>query len=176
MRTTFYCRIQILLAKEGLLCPASDIFGRRGRRWLQAQELSPIHRELVDLLARQADALKEEITVLEDHLREALEDQPALARLLTVPGFGFLTAATFLAEVGDVSRFPRARNLVSYLGLAPRVHASGGRVRMGRLTKEGLPWCVPISCRPLTMPSAGQASIRISISVSILDPVPKLHE
>ena len=139
MRTTFYCRIQILLAKEGLLCPASDIFGRRGRRWLQAQELTPVHRQLVDLLTRQADALKKEITLLEDNLREALSDHPALDRLLTVPGFGFLTAATFLAEVGDVSRFPRARNLVSYLGLAPRVHASGGRVRMGRLTKEGPP-------------------------------------
>ena len=139
MRTTFYCRIQILLAKEGLLCPATDIFGRRGRRWVAAQELSPVHRQLVDLLVRQADALKQEIGVLEDNLREALEAHPALARLLTVPGFGFLTAATFLAEVGDVSRFPRARHLVSYLGLAPRVRASGGRVRMGRLTKEGPP-------------------------------------
>ena len=139
MRTTFYCRIQVLLAKEGLICPASDIFGRRGRRWLEAQELSPVHRQLVDLLARQADALKGEIGALEDHLREALEDHPALDRLLTVPGFGFLTAATFLAEVGDVSRFPRARHLVSYLGLAPRVRASGGHVRMGRLTKEGPP-------------------------------------
>ena len=139
MRTTFYCRIQILLAKEGLLCPATDIFGRRGRRWVAAQELSPVHRQLVNLLVRQADALKQEIGALEDNLREALEAHPALARLLTVPGFGFLTAATFLAEVGDVSRFPRARHLVSYLGLAPRVRASGGRVRMGRLTKEGPP-------------------------------------
>ena len=139
MRTTFYCRIQIPLATEGLLCPASDIFGRRGRRWLEAQELSPVHRQLVDLLTRQADALKKEITFLEDNLREALEDHPALARLLTVPGFGFLTAATFLAEVGDIARFPRARNVAAYLGLAPRVHASGGRVRMVRLTKEGPP-------------------------------------
>ena len=108
MRTTFYCRIQILLAKEGLICPASDIFGRRGRRWLQAQELTPVHRLLVDLLTRQADALKQEIGSLEGNLREALEDHPALDRLLTVPGFGFLTAATFLAEVGDITRFPRS--------------------------------------------------------------------
>lgn len=139
MRTTFYCRIQIILAKEGLSCPATDIFGRRGRRWLETQELTPVHRLLVDLLTRQADALKQEIGSLEGNLREALEDHPELDRLLTVPGFGFLTAATFLAEVGDITRFPRAKNVVSYLGLAPRVHASGGRVRMGRLTKEGPP-------------------------------------
>lgn len=139
MRTAFYCRIQIILAKEGLSCPASDIFGRRGRRWLEAQELTPVHRRLVDLLTRQADALKREILSLEDDLRQALCGHPALDRLLKVPGFGFLTAATFLAEVGDITRFPRARNVVSYLGLAPRVHASGGHIRIGRLTKEGPP-------------------------------------
>jgi len=134
MRTTFYCRIQILLAKEGLSCPATDRDNMPGHLGSDLTQ-----RLLVDLLTRQADALKQEIGSLEGNLREALGDHPALDRLLTVPGFGFLTATTFLAEVGDIARFPRARNVVSYLGLAPRVHASGGRVRMGRLTKEGPP-------------------------------------
>ena len=66
-------------------------------------------------------------------------EYPVLARLRTMPGFGFLTVATFLAEVGDVARFPSARHLVSYLGLASRVGASGGHIHTGRLTKEGPP-------------------------------------
>lgn len=139
MRTACRIRIHALLAKEGLLSPVSDLFGRRGRRWLAAQSLSPTHQCLADLLLTQADALTEGIRTLEARLHSALAEHPALPRLQKVPGFGFLTAAAFLAEVGEVTRFPRARYLVSYLGLAPRIRASGQRVRTGRLTKEGPP-------------------------------------
>ncbi|MFQ5872222.1 MAG: transposase [Dehalococcoidia bacterium] len=116
-----------------------DLDEPEGRRWLAAQSLSSPHRQLVDLLSSQADGISQGVTEIEENLRRAFEEHPILARLLSVPGFGFLTAATFLAEVGDVDRFPRARHLVSYLGLAPRVRASGGHVRIGNLTKEGPP-------------------------------------
>jgi len=145
------------------------------RRWLESQGLTPVHRLLVDLLTRQADALKQEIGSLEGTLREVLGGDPALDRLLKVPGFGFLTAATFLAEVGDVSRFPRARNVVSYLGLAPRVHASGGRVRMGGLPRKDLPWSVLISCKRPTTPSVAPAYVKICMSVCMLGLGHKQH-
>ena len=117
----------------------SDLFGKKGRRWLAAQSLSCSHRQLVDLLSNQVDSITQAITEIEEDLRKVLGEHPVLARLMTVPGFGLLTAAAFLVEVGNVDRFPRARHLVSYLGLAPRVRASGGHVRIGRLTKEGPP-------------------------------------
>lgn len=139
MRTACCTRIHALLAKEGLLPPVSDLFGRGGRRWLAAQSLSPTHGQLVELLLAQADSLSQGVKTLEDELHRALAEHPALAHLREVPGFGFLTAAAFLAEVGTVDRFPRARHLVSYLGLAPRVRTSGERARTGRLTKEGPP-------------------------------------
>lgn len=139
MRSACRNRIHDLLAKEGLVVPVSDLFGKKGRRWLAAQSLSHPHRQLVEVLAGQADTLTLKIKTLEEDLSQALGEHPVLARLMTVPGFGFLTAATFLAEVGDAARFPRARHLVSYLGLAPRVRASGRHVRIGRLTKEGPP-------------------------------------
>jgi len=139
MRSGCRNRIHSILAKEGLIMPMSDLFGKKGRRWLAAQGLSCSHRQLVDLLSNQVESITQAITEIEEHLRHALGDHPGLARLMTVPGFGLLTAAAFLAEVGDVERFPRARHLVSYLGLAPRVRASGGHVRTGSLTKEGPP-------------------------------------
>lgn len=139
MRSACRVRIHALLAKEGLVAPMSDLFGWRGGRWLAAQELTQVHQLLVEVLLRQADALTGEVAALEGALRSALGEHPALARVLQLPGFGFLTAAAFLAEVGEVSRFPRARHLVAYLGLAPRVRASGPHARMGRITKEGPP-------------------------------------
>jgi transposase len=44
------------------------------------------------------------------------------------------------AEIGDVRRFPTAGHLASYAGLVPRVEASAGRVRYGRITRRGSPW------------------------------------
>ena len=45
-----------------------------------------------------------------------------------------------LSEIGDITRFPDAKHLVSYAGLAPRVHSSGGKTHYGRITKQGSRW------------------------------------
>jgi transposase len=59
-------------------------------------------------------------------------------RLMSVPGVNVQTAATFMAAIGDVSRFSSPRKLVSYLGLDPRVRQSGSApARHGRISKEG---------------------------------------
>ena len=62
---------------------------------------------------------------------------PAVAHLLSVPGIGPLTATAMVAYVGDISRFPSARHFGSYLGLTPRVHATGQRRRLGHVSKQG---------------------------------------
>lgn len=139
MRTACRLRIQALLAKEGLLPVHADLFGRGGRQWLAAQRLTPAHQTLVGVLLTQQDALSQSIRTMEATIKEALGGHPIVMRLRTLSGFGLFTAAAFVAEVGDVSRFRRARFLISYIGLAPRVHASGAHVRLGKLTKEGPP-------------------------------------
>jgi transposase len=93
----------------------------------------------VDIWLAQEQSLTHTIHQVESLLQEALADHPVVSCLQRLPGFGFLTASAFLAEVGEVSRFRRSRHLVSYLGLAPRVRSSGDRVRYGSLTKEGPP-------------------------------------
>jgi hypothetical protein len=61
-----------------------------------------------------------------------------MRRLMTVPGVNLHTAATFMAAVGNISRFENPRKLVSYLGLDPRVRQSGTEpARHGRISKEG---------------------------------------
>ena len=59
---------------------------------------------------------------------------------MTVPGVNVICAATFLAAVGDIRRFPTSRKLVGYLGLDPSVRQSGSApARGGRISKQGSP-------------------------------------
>jgi transposase len=61
-----------------------------------------------------------------------------IRRLMSVPGVNVFTAATFLAAIGEVSRFHSSRRLVGYLGLDPRVRQSGsGPATHGRISKQG---------------------------------------
>jgi len=63
--------------------------------------------------------------------------------LETMPGIGFILAVVILQEMGDIRRFGSAERFASYCGLTPRVHASGGKVRYGRLrpdTNHYLKW------------------------------------
>src|SRR5258707_13927205 len=57
--------------------------------------------------------------------------------LQTQPGVGPITALAYVLTMGDVSRFPRGKQVASYLGLIPREHSSGGHQRLGAITKQG---------------------------------------
>jgi transposase len=57
--------------------------------------------------------------------------------LMTQPGVGPITSLAFVLTIGDVSRFPRAKQVASYLGLIPREYSSGGHQRLGSISKQG---------------------------------------
>src|SRR6266702_3488233 len=118
--------------------PVSDLFGVRGRRWLAAQELPADERETVTACLRQIEFLDGEIALIERALAEQVLASAEMRRLLTLPGVNFVTAAALLAAIGEIGRFPTARQLVSYLGLDPRVRQSGSEpARHGRISKQG---------------------------------------
>jgi transposase len=72
--------------------------------------------------------------------RRLAPHEPAIARLVTIPGIGRRTAETLLAEIGsDMSRFPSARYLASWAGMCPGNHESAGKRTSGR-TRKGSPW------------------------------------
>jgi transposase len=67
-------------------------------------------------------------------------DRDAVARLLqTHPGVGPITALAFSLTLGTIERFARSRQVVSYLGLNPAEHSSGGRQQLGGISKQGNP-------------------------------------
>jgi transposase len=118
--------------------PVSDLFGVRGRRWLAAQELPADEQETIAACLRQIEFLDEEITLLDKALAQQVLASAEMRRLLTLPGVNFVTAAALLAAIGEIRRFPTSRQLVSYLGLDPRVRQSGSEpARHGRISKQG---------------------------------------
>jgi transposase len=118
--------------------PVTDAFGKGGRRWLATLELPDDERLTLDGCLRQVDFLDIEIAALEGEIAKQALAWPEVLRLMTVPGVNVQTAATFMAAIGDISRFSSPRKLVSYLGLDPRVRQSGNsRARHGGISKAG---------------------------------------
>jgi transposase len=65
---------------------------------------------------------------------------PVVRQLCALPGIGHYTALLILAEIGEIERLPDPKHLVSYAGLAPTVHGTGGRVYTGHISKQGSRW------------------------------------
>jgi transposase len=59
-------------------------------------------------------------------------------RLATIPGIGSITASLITATVADIGVFKSARHFAAWLGLVPRQHSTGGKTRLGRITKAGI--------------------------------------
>jgi transposase len=118
--------------------PASDLFGIKGRAWLADQQLPITERETLDSGVRQVDFLDTEIAEVEKLIAAEALSWPEVKRLMTVPGVNVIVAATFMATVGDIRRFPDRRKLTAYLGLDPRVRQSGaGPAAHGHSSKQG---------------------------------------
>lgn len=133
-------KVHALLAKNGLACPLRDLFGKGGTAWLERVTLPNVYRQALDGYLALAKVLHAQIAQASQEIREVVTADPQAQLLTTVPGIGYYTALLIVSEVGDIQRFPDARHLVSYAGLVPSVHASGDKVRYGRITKQGSRW------------------------------------
>ena len=140
LRTRVKNKVHAILAKRGLCCPWSDIFGKRGRLWLSATPLPVVYRQSVDGYLRVLDSLNREIELVTEEVKRRVELSADARLLTTIPGIGIYSALLLLAEIGDVHRFPDRQHLVSYAGLAPVVRSSGGKTRYGPISKQGSPW------------------------------------
>jgi transposase len=118
--------------------PMSDVLGKGGREWLAELEFPHDERLTVDGCLRHIDFVTGEIVLLEREIARHAIGSAEIKRLMTVPGVSLMTASTFMSAVGDIHRFRRPRNVVSYLGLDPKVRQSGsGNAKIGRISKQG---------------------------------------
>ncbi|MGH2990457.1 MAG: transposase [Solirubrobacterales bacterium] len=125
-RTRAKNEVHAALMRRLIAKPAvSDLFGREGRRWLGELELPAEERETVDSCLRQIDFLESELAEADRVIAQDALGSAEVRRLMSVPGVNVITAASFMAAIGEIGRFPTRRRLVGYLGLDPRVRRSG---------------------------------------------------
>lgn len=137
VRSGCKCEVHAVLAKLGVQVPMSDLFSDRGLQLLAAMDAPAPYLARIQSLQRLIDALDVEVDAFTRLAKGRLVADPGYQAVQTIPGIGPVLAAVFVAEVGDVHRFPTAAHLTSWAGLTPKHRESDTHVRRGRITKQG---------------------------------------
>ncbi len=136
LRTSLKNQLHAMAMGQGI-CRKKKLWTAVGRKELEGLSLGPWasrrRQQLLDLL----DQLEPVMDELDRAVIQEAEKRPAAVRLMTQPGVGPVTALAFVLTIGPVERFPKSRKLVSYLGLNPSEESSGGRQRLGAISKQG---------------------------------------
>jgi transposase len=133
-------RIHMLLMKNNISIPVSDLFGAKGMQLLKEIEIPVYHRQQLRSYLKLYGYLTKQIEPLSKRIKNLAQKDPMAQLLMTIPGIGFINAMFIIAEIEDISRFPSYRNLASYAGLVPSLDASADKRRTGRITKQGSPY------------------------------------
>jgi transposase len=137
LRTSLRCQVHAVLAGQGVPVSVSDLFGVAGTKLLDEPALPKAYRYRVDSLRRLITVFDAEIDAAARLTRERLSKDPCYVAVQTIPGVGQILGSIFVAEIGEVSRFPGPAQLASWAGLTPKHHESDTTVHRGRITKQG---------------------------------------
>jgi len=134
-------QVMSLLLRLGRRYPGKRTWSKAYMGWLLGQKIEHPEQRIVFeemlLAVRQA---RERIARLEQAIRAAVPDwslAEVVTALMAMRGLDLVSASAFLAEIGDLSRFRTARELMGYLGLVPSEHSTGDKVKRSGITKAG---------------------------------------
>lgn len=133
-------RVLAILAKDNLRFTGTDMFGIKGKIWLQEQKLSDAKREVIGIYLDRLRNTAEAIEKLDSMIKQRSGSIPEVSLLQTIPGIGTTTAFLLASEIGTIKRFPNNKKFTSYFGLVPRLSQSGNHAYYGRITKLGNPY------------------------------------
>lgn len=129
--------IRAHLGEFGIVAPKGIHNMNRLVAEAEAADLPTAARMPIDLLVGQFQDTKKRIDVITADLRRTAQEDEAARRLQGMPGIGPITASVLAATLPDVSAFRSARDLSAWLGLTPKPHSSGGKERLGAISKMG---------------------------------------
>jgi transposase len=141
-RTMFANRIHAQLHQSGVQLPRECLLQRKGQEELRgyAPRLSAEQRRVIRTHLVLIKGLNQMLGGLRKQIRRSAADSRNAILLRSVPGIGPYWALLLSAELAPIERFRSADQLVSYAGLAPITHATGGQVRHGPLPKAANRW------------------------------------
>ena len=99
--------------------------------------LPPYAQSALEILIRQIMTISGEISVLDQQLKAWHTESEDSRRLAAIPGLGVITATAIAATVADPDQFISGRQFAAWLGLTPRQHSTGGKTRLGGISKQG---------------------------------------
>lgn len=136
MRTRVKNQLRAVALNEGL-GPRPGLWSRKGQEQFRALSLPPwTEQRRADNLELLSDLLQRTVP-LDVAVEQEAQRRPEVVRLMSHPGVGPITALTFVLVMGEPARFDNSKQVASYLGLIPCEDSSGGRQRLGHITKQG---------------------------------------
>lgn len=132
-------QVRAVLRSSGRLSPPGrcSLWSKKGRAWLDQQELSASDRTGLTLLLGQIDLFQQQVRSVTTELSKIGRKHPGVQLLMTIPGVGMRTAEAFVAYVDKATRFSSNKKVGAYFGLVPCQDSSGGIHRLGHITRDG---------------------------------------
>jgi len=113
-------------------CNTRDFLGK-----LREVALDEQAQQLIEPLRASVEVLAQQIAEVDLRIEELCEEEPVIRRLMTVPCIGSVVAGAFVSVIDEAGRFRNAHQVESYLGLVPSEDTTGGRRRLGGISKAG---------------------------------------
>ena len=140
-KTKLANKVHAILDKYEYRTELTDIFGIHGIKWLKTLSVSPIDKIILDTTLTSIESIDNQIQIISKEIaRYAWQDSKDVKILLSITGIDIFSAMLIsTTEIVDIKRFVTPWKLVSYAGLAPSTRESSGKIKTGRITKQGSP-------------------------------------
>jgi transposase len=135
-RTRTKNQLQALALSQGVQAKRK-LWTKRGRAELEQLPLLPYAAERRQRLLAALDGLDAELDELNRKVEEEVRNRPPAILLMTHPGVGPVTALALVLTLGPAERLGSSKEVGSYFGLIPREDSSGGKQRLGKISKQG---------------------------------------
>jgi transposase len=136
-RTAVKNRVHGLLDKHGLRMPEATPFSRGNVEWLKGLSLGFMDNAILRSDLALLETVDAQVSVIEEKIAAIAAEDQRVRLLMTMTGVGYFTAMLVVTEVGEISRFRDEKAFASWVGLAPSVHQSGERTRIGGVSGPG---------------------------------------
>ena len=138
-RTALYNRLRGLICEFGIVLPQKVACLRR-EIGAHLEDLPGYANQCIGDLLVHADQLDVRIAAYDRIIAQAARENARSKRLMQLPGIGPVTASAMLASIGGGHDFKNGRQVAAWIGLVPGQYSSGGKARLGRITKAGDPY------------------------------------
>jgi transposase len=138
-RTAIINRIRGLLSEFGIVLPLKAATVRR-EAMRQLEDLPGWANTVIGDLLSEVSRLDQRVAQYDRHIEAIAKTSEAATQLMRLPGVGPTTATALVAMIGRGQEFKCGRQLAAWLGLVPGQYSSGGKQRLGRITKAGDPY------------------------------------